>query len=55
MKTQKKVSAKKTPTSYSISDDAKRLLKLIAEKKNRSMANMLETLILECADAEKIS
>ncbi len=51
----KKVITKKTPTSYSISDEAKRLLTLLAEKKNRSKANMLETLIIEAAAVEKLS
>jgi predicted DNA-binding protein len=57
MKKEKKVSIKKakTPTSYSISDEAKELLTQLAAKKNRSKANMLETLIIEAAAVEKIS
>jgi predicted transcriptional regulator len=54
MEKNKKTATKKTATSFSISDEAKRLLTLLAEKKNRSKANMLETLIFESCATENI-
>jgi len=41
--------SKKKRTSFSISDDALVLLKKLAEKDNRSGANMIETLIFDAA------
>lgn len=41
-----KETKKKLPTSFSISDDSKDLLKKIALEEGRSKANMIETLIL---------
>lgn len=54
MPNKKTATTKKTPTSYSISDDHKRLLKLVAENQKRSMANMLEVLISDAAKAHGI-
>jgi predicted DNA-binding protein len=44
----------KKRTSFSISDEALELLKKLAEKNDRSQANMLEILIKEAAKKEKI-
>jgi hypothetical protein len=40
--------------AYRLSEDTIRLLKLIAEKEQRSQANMLEILIQQAAKAAKI-
>jgi predicted transcriptional regulator len=45
----------KTRTSFALSDEALRLLKLLAEKNDRSQANMLEQLIKEAAAKQKIT
>lgn len=44
----------KTKTSFTLSEDVIRLLKLLAEKEQRSAANMLEILIQQAAKAAKI-
>lgn len=44
----------KQKTSFTLSEESLRLLKLLAEKNDRSQANMLETLIKEAAKKEKI-
>lgn len=44
----------KIRTSFSLSQEALYLLKLLAEKNERSQANMLEILIKESAKKEKI-
>ncbi len=41
--------SKKKRTSFSLSESALELLKKLADKENRSSANMLETLILDAA------
>jgi predicted transcriptional regulator len=42
------------PTSYLISDEAKRLLKLLAAKHDRSLSKMIETLIKEAAKKQGV-
>lgn len=44
----------KQKTSFTLSEDVTRLLKLLAEKLDRSQANTLEVLIKEAAKKEKI-
>lgn len=46
--------AVKKRTSFALSEEAIKALKLLAEKNKRSSANMLELLILEAAKKEKI-
>ncbi len=41
-------------TSFSLNEDTLTLLKKLAEKNNRSQANMLEVLITDAAKKEKI-
>jgi len=41
--------SKKKRTSFSLSESALELLKKLAEKENRSGANMIETLIFDAA------
>jgi len=43
----------KQKTSFSLSEEALRLLKLLAEKHDRSQANMLEYLIKDTAKKKK--
>ena len=44
----------KNKTSFTLSEDALKLLKIIADKHGRSQANMIETLIKEQATKDKI-
>lgn len=44
----------KKRTSFALSNEALELLKALAEKDNRSQANMLEILIIEAAKKMKI-
>jgi hypothetical protein len=44
----------KKRTSFSLSDEALELLKIMADKNERSQANMLEVLIKDAAIKEKI-
>lgn len=44
----------KIKTSFSLSSESINLLKLLSEKNNRSQANMLEILIKERCEKEKI-
>lgn len=47
--------AAKIRTSFALSEETLKLLKALAEKANRSQANMLEVLISEAAKKEKVS
>lgn len=44
----------KKPTSFALSDEAKELLKLLAEKNIRSQSTMLEVLIKEEAKKQGV-
>lgn len=44
----------KQKTSFTLSEESLKLLKLLAEKNDRSQASMLEVLIKEAAKKEKI-
>lgn len=46
---------KKIPVSYTISANAKQLLEKLAIKHKRSMATMLEIIIEQACEAEKIT
>lgn len=41
-------------TSFSLDEDILKLLKTLADKENRSMANMLQILIKEAATKSKV-
>ena len=45
----------KKPTSYSLADDSKKLLKLLSVKHKRSMAEELEFLIEQACASENIT
>lgn len=45
----------KTTASFALSDETKRLLKLLAAKHDRSQAYILEKLVAEAAKKEKVS
>lgn len=44
----------KSKVSFTLSEEAVKLLKLLAEKNERSMASMVEVLIKDAAKREKI-
>lgn len=46
--------SKKKRTSFALSESALELLKKLADKENRSSANMIETLIIEDAKRKGI-
>lgn len=46
--------AKKIRTSFALSEEVLRLLKLLAEKLNRSQANTLEELVKDASKVHKV-